>query len=90
VISAVATRAERLLSVPAKEPVKTGITTAIADLHNVVGWASFDSHQDDTARYHFARAMSLGNEGDGFQFVKAAYLAGVATATFLTSHVVGY
>jgi hypothetical protein len=31
-------------------------------------------------RYHFARAMSLGNQGDGVQYAKAAYLAGVSTA----------
>ncbi|MDQ3763099.1 MAG: helix-turn-helix transcriptional regulator [Actinomycetota bacterium] len=80
VISPVAQRAERLLVVPAAEPTKAGIATAVADLHNVAGWAAFDSHQDDTARYHFARAMSLGNAGDGFQFAKAAYLAGVSTA----------
>jgi hypothetical protein len=53
---------------------------AIAELHNVAGWAAFDSHRDDTARYHFARAMSLGNDGEGFQFSRAAYFAGVATA----------
>jgi transcriptional regulator with XRE-family HTH domain len=80
VLSPVATRSERLLAVPADDAIKEGITTAVADLHNVAGWAAFDSHQDDAARYHFARAMTLGNEGDGFHFVKAAYLAGVATA----------
>jgi hypothetical protein len=54
--------------------------TSIADLHNVAAWSAFDSHDDDTARYHFAQAMSLGHAGDGFQYAKAAYLAGVSTA----------
>lgn len=80
VLSPVATRAEKLLDVAASDEVKTALATSLADLHNVAAWASFDSHLDDTAHYHFARAMSLGNEGDGFQFAKAAYLAGVSTA----------
>jgi hypothetical protein len=37
----------------------------LADLHNVEAWSAFASHDDDTARYHFARAMTLGNAGDG-------------------------
>jgi transcriptional regulator with XRE-family HTH domain len=80
VISPVAQRSEKLLDVPATDAIKTAMATAIADLHNVAGWSAFDSHQDDTARYHFARAMSLGNGDDGFQFARAAYFAGVSTA----------
>lgn len=68
VLSPVAQRAERLLQVPSTPQTKVALAVAIADLHNVTGWAAFDAHQDDTARYHFARAMSLGNEGDGYQF----------------------
>jgi transcriptional regulator with XRE-family HTH domain len=80
VISPVATRAERLLTVPAADVVKDHLSVSLADLHNVAGWAAFDSHQDDTARYHFAQAMTFGNSGDGFQYAKAAYLAGVSMA----------
>ncbi|MGH3872742.1 MAG: helix-turn-helix domain-containing protein [Pseudonocardiaceae bacterium] len=80
VTSPVAQRAERLLQVPAADSTKVAIATAVAELHNVAGWTAFDSHQDDAARYHFARAMSLGNGGDGFQFARAAYLGGVSTA----------
>jgi hypothetical protein len=80
VISPVAQRGERLLEVPSTDTIKAAVSTALADLHNVAAWAAFDSHDDDLARYHFARAMSLGNEGDGFQYAKAAYLAGVSTA----------
>lgn len=80
VISPVAQRAERLLEVPATDAIKTGLMTSVADLHNVAAWSAFDSHDDETARYHFARAMSLGNVGDGYQYAKAAYLAGVSTA----------
>jgi hypothetical protein len=80
VLSPVATRAERLLKVPAADATKQALVTTLADLHNVAAWAAFDSHQDDTSRYHFARAMSLGNDSDGFQYARAAYLAGVSTA----------
>jgi transcriptional regulator with XRE-family HTH domain len=80
VLSPVATRAERLLRVPAADATKQALVTTLADLHNVAAWAAFDSHQDDTSRYHFARAMSLGNDNDGFQYARAAYLAGVSTA----------
>ncbi len=80
-LTPVASRAEKLLSVPGSEATKTGLTIAIAELHTVAGWAAFDAHSDDNARYHFARAMALGGDaGDGFAFSKAAYLAGVATA----------
>lgn len=37
----------------------------LADLHNVGAWSAFASHDDDTARYYFARAMTLGNAGEG-------------------------
>jgi transcriptional regulator with XRE-family HTH domain len=80
VLTPVAQRAERLLAIPGAETTKAAMATAIAELHNVAGWAAFDSHQDDTARYHFARAMTLGNGGDGHQFSRAAYFAGVSTA----------
>jgi hypothetical protein len=80
VISPVAQRAERLLKIPTSDAVIVSLSTAIADLHNVAAWSAFDSYVDDTARYHFTRAMSLGNAGDGFQYAKAAYLAGVSTA----------
>jgi hypothetical protein len=80
VISSVAQRSERLLQVSSTDAIKASMATALADLHNVAAWTAFDSHDDDMARYHFARAMSLGNGGDGFPYAKAAYLAGVSTA----------
>jgi transcriptional regulator with XRE-family HTH domain len=80
VISPVAQRAERLLAVPMDKATSNDLAEAVADLHNVAGWAAFDSHQDDAAQYHFTRAMSLGNTHDGYQFAKATYLAGVSVA----------
>ncbi|MGH3671626.1 MAG: helix-turn-helix domain-containing protein [Pseudonocardiaceae bacterium] len=80
VITPVAQRSERLLQIPASDAVKTGMGTAIADLHNVAGWAAYDSHAHDTANYHFSRAMTLGNKGDGYEYARAMYLAGVSTA----------
>lgn len=80
-LTPVATRAERLLPIPGAETVQRDLIISVAELHTVAGWAAFDAHQDDTARYHFARAMSLGGDAkDGLTFSKAAYLAGVATA----------
>lgn len=65
VISPVAQGDERLLHAPSTDVIKTAMATALADLHNIAAWSAFDSHDDDMARYHFARAMSLGNQGDG-------------------------
>ena len=48
--------------------MKDRLSVILADLHNVAGWAAFDFHQDNTARYHFAQAMTFGNSGDGFQY----------------------
>jgi hypothetical protein len=79
VLTSVAQRAERLLAIPGADTTKAAMASAVAELHNVAGWAAFDCHQDDTAHYHFARAMTLGNGGDGHQFSRAAYFAGVST-----------
>jgi hypothetical protein len=80
ILTPVAQRAEGLLAVPASEVTKQGMTKSVAGLHNVAGWAAYDSQKEDRARYHFARAMSLGNHGDGYEFARAAYLAGVSVA----------
>jgi transcriptional regulator with XRE-family HTH domain len=80
VLTPVAQRAERLLAIPGADTTTAAMATTVANLHNVAGWAAFDSHLDDAARHHFARAMSLGNAGDGLQFSRAAYFAGVSTA----------
>lgn len=80
ILTPVAQRAEQLLTVPAAEATKQGMIKAVANLHNVAGWAAYDSHADDAARYHFSRAMSLGTGGDGYEYARAMYLAGVATA----------
>ncbi|MGH3696786.1 MAG: helix-turn-helix domain-containing protein [Pseudonocardiaceae bacterium] len=80
ILTPVAQRAERLLEVPAADMTKLGMMKAVAGLHNVAGWAAYDSKDQDRARYHFARAMSLGNHGDGYEFSRAAYLAGVSVA----------
>lgn len=80
ILTPVAQRAEKLLAVPAADVTKQGMMKAVAGLHNVAGWAAYDSKNHDQARYHFARAMSLGNHGDGYEFSRAAYLAGVSVA----------
>lgn len=81
ILTPVASRAERLLSVPGSEAIKKQLAVAIAELHIAAGWAAFDGGHDNAASYHLVRAMELGSAGDdGFVLGRAAYLAGVATA----------
>lgn len=80
-VSSTAVRSEQLLSVTGPEAIVRDLAIALAELHSVAGWSAFDSRQDKTATYHFARSMELSADaGDGYAFSKAAYLAGVATA----------
>lgn len=52
-------RARRLLSVPCPESLQRRLWVAIADVHNLVRWASFDVGLNDSARVHFAQALEL-------------------------------
>ncbi|MGH7635741.1 MAG: hypothetical protein ACRENC_18585, partial [Gemmatimonadaceae bacterium] len=71
-------RAERLLDVPAAEPVRRSLLAATGDLHNIAGWDAFDVGQDSACRAHLGRCMELCSAGgDVYGASGAAVLAGV-------------
>jgi transcriptional regulator with XRE-family HTH domain len=54
-----------LLDAPtADAAVRARVMTAVADLHSVAGWASFDTGDHDTAQRHFANALVLAKQSD--------------------------
>jgi transcriptional regulator with XRE-family HTH domain len=56
--------AEGLLHCPRPEPaVQSGLYSALADLHNLVGWLEHDLDADESARWHFTRACLLAARG---------------------------
>jgi tetratricopeptide (TPR) repeat protein len=56
--------ASGLMDAPAADDVRTRVTIALADLHSVAGWASFDTgHYDDANRY-LANALTLARDAD--------------------------
>jgi transcriptional regulator with XRE-family HTH domain len=59
----------QLLTAGGTEPVKSRLYIALADLHNVAGWTSFDTGLVDSARSHFANALSLAREGGNHPLV---------------------
>lgn len=54
---------QQLLHASASDQVKSRLYVALADLHNVAGWTSFDTGLVDSARTHYARALELAKEG---------------------------
>ncbi len=77
--SATAQRYARLMDVPATETVRSGLGSALAELHTVAGWACHDAMTPDAARYHFGRAIELAQHaGDAYQQADALYHAGAA------------
>ncbi|MGH4007510.1 MAG: helix-turn-helix domain-containing protein [Pseudonocardiaceae bacterium] len=78
VITAVANRSRPLMSVPASEPLKAELGSALADLHTLAGWCCVDSGLPDQARACFATAMDLAaGAGDGVQVASALWHAGI-------------
>ncbi|WP_132877134.1 helix-turn-helix domain-containing protein [Tamaricihabitans halophyticus] len=51
------------------ETVKSRLYVALADLHNLAGWTSFDVGLNDSARGHFAKALELAKQGNSDQLV---------------------
>jgi transcriptional regulator with XRE-family HTH domain len=51
--------AQRMLDAQVADSVRPRLFTAIADLHNLAGWTSFDIDLVDSARFHFSRALEL-------------------------------
>jgi len=78
VVSAVANRSRPLMSVPASDPIKAELGSALADLHTLAGWCCVDACLHDQARAYFATAMDLAaTVGDGIQLASALWHAGI-------------
>lgn len=60
---------QQMLSASGAEQVKSRLYVALADLHNVAGWTSFDTGLVDSARGHFAQALELAKEGGSHPLV---------------------
>jgi tetratricopeptide (TPR) repeat protein len=54
--------AQRMLDAHTADTVRSRLFTAIADLHNLAGWTSFDVDLVDSARFHFLQALRLAKE----------------------------
>jgi hypothetical protein len=53
----------RMLGADATGLVLDRLCVAVADLHNLAGWTSFDTGQIHTAHTHFGRALKLAQQG---------------------------
>ncbi|MEO6090421.1 MAG: hypothetical protein ABIQ18_45705, partial [Umezawaea sp.] len=62
VVMAALPAARALLDVPSTEQVRTGLLTAVADLHALAGWVSFDVGLLGDAQEQFAHALGLAGE----------------------------
>ncbi|SEQ63305.1 hypothetical protein SAMN05216188_104101 [Lentzea xinjiangensis] len=51
--------AQQLLAAEASDNVRARLMSAVADLHNLAGWTSFDSGQAGAAYHHFDRALDF-------------------------------
>ncbi|MDX3663939.1 hypothetical protein PV646_42205 [Streptomyces sp. ID05-26A] len=51
--------AQQLLAAEASDAVRARLLSAVADLHNLAGWTSFDSGQIGAAYHHFDRALEF-------------------------------
>ncbi len=60
---------QQMLGASAQDHVKKRLHVALADLHNLAGWTSFDIGLVDSARNHFGRALELAKSGDSEQLV---------------------
>ncbi|MDQ4092776.1 MAG: helix-turn-helix domain-containing protein, partial [Actinomycetota bacterium] len=78
VLTAVANRSRPLMSVPARDPIKAELGSALADLHTLAGWCCVDSGLNDQARACFATAMDFAaSAGDYVQMASAFWHAGI-------------
>ncbi|WP_158879874.1 helix-turn-helix transcriptional regulator [Amycolatopsis anabasis] len=60
---------QQMLESSAIETVKNRLYVALADLHSLAGWTSFDTGLVDSARSHFANALDLAKQGDNHPLV---------------------
>ncbi|MPZ00357.1 MAG: tetratricopeptide repeat protein [Actinophytocola sp.] len=59
----------QMLTASGTDQVRSRLYVALADLHNVAGWTSFDTGLVDSARTHFANALELAREGGSHPLV---------------------
>jgi transcriptional regulator with XRE-family HTH domain len=60
---------QQMLESNAAELVKSRLFVALADLHSLAGWTSFDTGLVDSARGHFANALDFAKQGDNHPLV---------------------
>ncbi|WP_026360503.1 helix-turn-helix transcriptional regulator [Amycolatopsis nigrescens] len=60
---------QQMLESSATEVVKSRLYVALADLHSLAGWTSFDTGLVDSARGHFANALDLAKQGENHPLV---------------------
>lgn len=54
----------QMITSDASERVRNRLCVALADLHSLAGWTSFDIGLNDAARNHFGSALQLAKDGD--------------------------
>lgn len=60
---------QNLLRASVKPVAKQRLFRALADLHNLAGWTSFDTGLKDSSRFHFARALEFAKHGEDHALV---------------------
>jgi tetratricopeptide (TPR) repeat protein len=60
---------QQMLESNGTETVKSRLFVALADLHSLAGWTSFDTNLMDSARGHFANALELAKQGGSHPLV---------------------
>jgi transcriptional regulator with XRE-family HTH domain len=60
---------QQMLNSSGTDIVKRRLHVALADLHNLAGWTSFDVGLIDSARNHFGRALELAKAGESDELV---------------------
>lgn len=60
---------QQMLQASGSEGVKSRLYVALADLHSLAGWTSFDIGLIDSARGHFANALDLAKQGENHPLV---------------------
>ncbi|UOZ09085.1 MULTISPECIES: helix-turn-helix transcriptional regulator [unclassified Amycolatopsis] len=60
---------QQMLESNGTDLVKNRLYVALADLHSLAGWTSFDTGLMDSARGHFANALDLAKQGENHPLV---------------------
>ncbi|MBB3049575.1 transcriptional regulator with XRE-family HTH domain [Prauserella isguenensis] len=60
---------QQMMQASTTDGVRSRLFVALADLHSLAGWTSFDTGLIDSARGHFANALNLAKQGDNHPLV---------------------